>query len=59
MDYSRVLKDLEGATTFDLYRLVSALRDEMKSAQRIKKVRSGLKVSKLPMARAGEFHILY
>ena len=44
MDYSQILKDLEEATSFDLYRLVSALQDEMESAQRIKKVKSGLRV---------------
>ncbi len=44
MDYTQILKDLEGATTFDLYRLVSAMRDEMESTARIKKVRSGLRV---------------
>jgi len=44
MDYTQILKDLEGATTFDLYRLVSAMRDEMESTERIKKVRSGLRV---------------
>jgi plastocyanin len=44
MDYSQILKDLDEATSFDLYRLVSALEDEMESAQRIKKVRSGLRV---------------
>ena len=47
MNYSQILKDLEGATTFDLYRLVSALKDEMESAQRIKKVRSGLRVGQI------------
>jgi hypothetical protein len=44
MDYTQILKDLEGATTFDLYRLVSAMQDEMESSARIKKVRSGLRV---------------
>ena len=44
MDYSKILKDLDEATSFDLYRLVSALEDEMDSAQRIKKVRSGLRI---------------
>ena len=44
MDYTQILKDLEGATTFDLYRLVSAMQDEMESSERIKKVRSGLRV---------------
>ena len=37
MDYSQILKDLEGVTTFDLYRLVSAMQDEMESSARIKK----------------------
>ena len=44
MDYSKILKDLDEATSFDLYRLVSALEDEMESVQRIKKVRSGLRI---------------
>jgi hypothetical protein len=44
MDYTQILKDLEGATTFDLYRLISAMQDEMESSARIKKVRSGLRV---------------
>ncbi len=44
MDYSQILKELEEATTFDLYRLVSAMQDEMESSARIKKVRSGLRV---------------
>jgi len=47
MDYSQILKDLDEATSFDLYRLVSALEDEMESAQRIKKVRSGLRVDQI------------
>ena len=44
MDYSQILKDLDKATSFDLYRLVSALEEEMESTERIKKVRSGLRV---------------
>ena len=44
MNYSQILEDLEKATSFDMYRLVSALQDEMESAQRIKKVRSGLRI---------------
>ncbi len=44
MDYSQILKDLEDATSFDLYRLTSALQDEMEYIERIKKVRSGLRI---------------
>jgi len=44
MDYSQILKDLDDATSFDLYRLTSALQDEMESVERIKKVRSGLRI---------------
>ena len=44
MNYSQILKDLEEATSFDMYRLVSALQDEMESTQRIKKVKSGLRI---------------
>jgi len=44
MDYSQILKDLDEATSFDLYRLVSALDEEMASTERIKKIRSGLRV---------------
>ena len=44
MDYSQILKDLNDATSFDLYRLTSALQDEMESIERIKKVRSGLRI---------------
>ncbi|HIC78380.1 MAG TPA: hypothetical protein EYP02_04280 [Sulfurovum sp.] len=44
MNYSQVLKDLDEATSFELYRLISALRDEINSTERIKKVRSGLRV---------------
>ena len=47
MDYSQVLKDLEEVTSFDMYRLVSALQDEMESAQRIKKVRRGLRIGQI------------
>jgi hypothetical protein len=47
MDYSQILKDLDTATSFDLYRLVSALNDEMRSVERIKKVRSGLRVGQI------------
>jgi len=47
MDYSQILKDLEGASTFDLYRLISAMQDEMESAERIQKVRSGLRVGQV------------
>jgi len=58
MDYSQILKDLEGATTFDLYRLVSALQDEMESASRIKKVRSGLRVGQIITWFDSESHTL-
>ena len=44
MDYTQILKDLDGATTFDLYRLVSAMQEEMESTSRIIKVRSGLRI---------------
>lgn len=58
MDYSQILKDLEGATTFDLYRLVSALQDEMESTARIKKVRSGLRVGQIITWFDSESHTL-
>ena len=44
MDYSQILKDLEDATSFDLYRLTSALQDEMESIERIAKIKSGLRI---------------
>ena len=47
MNYSQILKDLEEATSFDIYRLVSALQNEMESVSRIKKVRSGLRIGQI------------
>ena len=47
MDYSQILKELDEATTFDLYRLISALQDEIESVPRIKKVRSGLRIGQV------------
>jgi len=47
MDYSKILKDLDEATSFDLYRLATAIEEEMESTQRIKKVRSGLRVGQI------------
>ncbi|MDQ7084445.1 MAG: hypothetical protein Q9M36_05735 [Sulfurovum sp.] len=47
MNYSQILKDLEEATLFDLYRLTSALQEEMESVEKIRKVRSSLRVGQV------------
>ncbi|MEA3341551.1 MAG: hypothetical protein U9R15_16425 [Chloroflexota bacterium] len=43
MDYSRIIEELQQASSFDLYRLRVAINQQLESPQRIKEIKSRLK----------------
>jgi hypothetical protein len=44
MDYSKILQELEEASLFDLYRMSSAINDELANSQRINEIKQSLRV---------------
>jgi len=44
MDYSKILQELENASLFDLYRMSSAINDELANSQRIDEIKQSLRV---------------
>ena len=44
MDYSKIMKELDEASLFDLYRLRAAINKELDNAERIEKIRRLIKV---------------
>jgi len=47
MNFTQIIKELESASSFDMYRLISAMQDEIDSEQRIRDVRKGLRVGQI------------
>lgn len=47
MNYSNIIQELEEASLFDLYRLSSAIQEEMQNTTKIKEIKNSLRVGQI------------